>query len=127
MANPANLTNQKLAINGGSTKQAFQVIDTNGTINCPIKSNTDRIFIDVENADDAAVTVTVKGGTGVQSIQSKDTAFAFPASGNAGDKKFLGPFESSRVIKSDGSFDIAVLAASGAPNLNIRVIQLPKM
>ncbi len=127
MANPSSFTITDLTANSGATKPTFQAVDTNGTINCAAGSKASRLFFDMENADDAAVTVTIKGGTGIQAMQSKDTAFTLAASGSAGDKKFLGPFESSRVCKSDGSLDVTVLAATGAPNLNVRVLRLAKI
>lgn len=64
MANPANLTINETSANGAINQPTLQPVDTNGTINCPVKSLTDRLLIEVVNTDDAALTVTVKAGTG---------------------------------------------------------------
>ena len=125
MANPASLTINKLSANSSIAQQAAQTADTNGTINCPVKSLTDRLFIELVNADDAAVDVTVLAGTGAQAHQARDLKVTLSASGGGSDAKLLGPLSSSRFVKADGSIDVKVQAAAGAPNLSIRVYQLP--
>ena len=125
MANPANLTINELAANSAINQPTAQAIDTNGTINCAAKSLTDRLIIEVINTDDAALTVTLKAGTGVQAHQSRDLAVSLAATGTATDKRIIGPFESSRFSKADGSFDVQFTAATGAPACSVRVYRLP--
>jgi len=121
MANPANFTVNNLSANAAVTQPAAQTVDTNGTVNCQVNSLTDRLMIEVVNADDAAVTVTIKAGTGVQAHTSRELTFSV----GAGAAKVLGPLESMRFVKSDGSIDIQFQAATGAPNANVRVYRLP--
>src|SRR5437868_3038693 len=102
MANPANLTINELTANAGIAQPAAQAIDTNGTLNCAVKSLTDRLMIEVVNTDDAALTVTVKAGTGVQAHTARDLAVSVAA----GAGKIIGPLESMRFVKSDGSIDV---------------------
>jgi hypothetical protein len=126
MANPASLTINELTANGGINQPTAQTVDTNGTINCAAKSVTERLVIEVVNSAAAAITVTLKAGVNPPSIQARDLALSLAASGSAGDKKIFGPFDSSRFTKADGSFDVQFQAASGAPNLAVRIYRLPK-
>lgn len=121
MANPVNFTVNELSANAAVAQPAAQAVDTNGTINCPVKSQTDRLMIELNNADDAAVTVTVKAGTGSQAHTARDLAVTVAA----GATKVLGPLESMRFVKADGSIDLGVQAATGSPALNVRVYRLP--
>ena len=57
---------------------------------------------------------------------AQDLALVVGATAGGSDKKIFGPFESGRFCKADGTFDVNFLAASGAPNLTIRVYKLPK-
>ena len=121
MANPANLTINELSANAGLAQPAAQSVDTNGTINCGVKSQTDRLLIEVVNTDDAALTVTVKAGTGVHAHTSRDLAVSVPA----GAGKLIGPLESMRFVKADGSIDVQFQAAAGSPAASVRVYRLP--
>lgn len=127
MANPANLTINELLANGAINQPAAQSIDTNGTINCAVKSQTDRLMIEVVNTDDAALTVTVKAGTGVQAHTSRDLTVALTIAGGATPNKLIGPLESARFVKADGSIDIQFQAATGSPAASVRVYRLPKV
>jgi hypothetical protein len=125
MANPVNLTINETTANGSINQPAAQSIDTNGTLNCPVKSLTDRLMIEVVNTDDAALTVTVKAGTGVQAHTSRDLAVALTAAGGASPAKIIGPLESTRFVKADGSIDVQFQAAAGSPAASVRVYRLP--
>lgn len=125
MANPANLTINELTANAAVNQPAAQTIDTNGTLNCAVKSLTDRLMIELVNGDDAAVDVTVKAGTGVQAHTARDLKVTCAASGNAGANKIIGPLESMRFVKADGSIDLQFQAATGQPSLSVRVYRLP--
>jgi len=114
-------------MNGGATKPTFQACDTDATVPVNAGGSTDRLFLDIENADDAAVTLTIPAGTGVQAHQAKALTLTLAASGSPTDKRFWGPFESQMICKADGTFDLTIDAATGAPALNIRAIRLPKM
>ena len=127
MANPAEITINELPPNSALSFPAAQAIDTNGIVPLNAKSDTDRLILEVENADDAALTVTLKAGTGVQAHQAKDLAVALAASGGgATAKRVIGPLESSRFVKADGSIDVQFAAAAGAPNATVRCYRLPK-
>jgi hypothetical protein len=121
MANPANLTINELTANAGIAQPAAQAIDTNGTLNCAVKSLTDRLVIEVVNTDDATLTVTIKAGTGVQAHTARDLAVSVAA----GAGKIIGPLESMRFVKADGSIDVQFAAAAGAPAASVRVYRLP--
>jgi hypothetical protein len=125
MANPASLTVNEISANAAITKPAAQAIDTNGTVNCQVGSHTDRLMIEVINLDDAALTVTVKAGTGVQSHTARDLSVVVAATGGAGDKKLIGPLESSRFAKADGSIDVQ-FAGGASPTSSVTVYRLPK-
>lgn len=122
MANPANLTVTSLTANGATAQPAVQTIDTNGTINVPGGHPMDRMVIECVNAAANAITVTVKAGTNPPALLSRDMATSIPASS----ARVLGPFESARFTKADGTFDIQFQAASGSPNLTVRIYKLPK-
>ena len=125
MANPASLTINDLSANASINQPTAQTVDTNGTINCAVKSVTDRLFLECVNAAAAAIDVTIKGGFLPPSHRSSDLKITLAATGSAGDKKLIGPLESGRVTKTDGSIDVNFLAVSGAPNLTVRVYRLP--
>ncbi len=125
MANPANLTINELAANAAINQPAAQSVDTNGTINCPVESLTDRLMIEVVNTDDAALTVTVKAGTGVQAHTARDLAVSLAASGGGTANRIIGPLESQRFVKADGSIDVQFQAAAGSPAASVRVYRLP--
>lgn len=125
MANPANLTINELLANAAIGQPAAQTIDTNGTLNCAVKSLTDRLMLEVVNTDDAALTITVKAGTGVQAHTARDLAVALTATGGASPAKLIGPLESARFVKADGSIDVQFQAATGSPAASVRVYRLP--
>jgi hypothetical protein len=126
MANPASLNITELAANAGTNQPAAQAVDTNGTINCAVQSRMGRLMIEIVNAAAAALTVTIKAGTGVQAHTARDLAVAFAATGGASAKQVIGPLEATRFVKADGSIDINFLAAAGAPNATVTVYRLPK-
>jgi hypothetical protein len=128
MANPASLTINALSANGSVNQPAAQTIDTNGTVNCAAQSQTERLFLECVNAAAAAIDVTVKAGAYPPAHRAGigDLKVTLAATGSAGDKKLIGPIESSRFAKADGSVDVQFQAASGSPNLTLRVYRLPK-
>jgi hypothetical protein len=126
MSNSTPIIVAERTINTGATKAAYQVQDTNGTINVTANGSTDRLILDVENADDAAVTLTIQAPSCVQSNIPEELALTLAATGTATDKRFWGPFESQKICKADGSFDI-LIAGGASPIVNIRAIRLPKM
>lgn len=126
MANPANLTINECTGNSSINQPAAQTVDTNGTINCGVKSLTDRLMIEVVNAAAQALTVTVKAGTSVVAHTARDLAVALTATGGASPAKVIGPLEAARFVKADGSIDVQFQAASGSPNAAVRVYRLPR-
>jgi hypothetical protein len=91
----------------------------------PAESLADRMLMEVINLDDAALTVTLKAGTGVQAHTARDLAVVVAATGGAGDKKIIGPFESARFVKANGSIDVQ-FAGGASPTSTVRVYRLPK-
>ncbi len=126
MANPGSITVTDCVANGVINQPAVQTVDTDGTINCPVGGKTDRFILELINAAAAALTVTIKAGVGEQAKQAKDLAIALAATGGGTAKRIVGPLESSRFLKADGSIDIAFLAASSTPNCTVRAYRLPK-
>ncbi len=125
MANPASLTVNELPSNAAVNQPAAQAVDTNGTINVPVKSQTDRLMVEIVNTDDAALTVTIKAGTGVQAHTARDLVVSLAASGGGTANRIIGPLESMRFAKADGSIDIQFAAATGSPAASVRVYRLP--
>jgi hypothetical protein len=125
MANPVNLIINELSANAGINQPAAQAIDTNGTLNCAVKSLTDRLLIEVVNTDDAALTVTVKAGTSAVAHTARDLAVSLAASGGGTANRIIGPLESARFVKADGSIDVQFQAATGSPAASVRVYRLP--
>ena len=127
MANPASLTINELTKNAAISQPSAQSIDTTGTVNCPAAGLTDRLIIEVVNTDDAALTVTVKAGTGSQALIAADLAVSLAASGGgATANRIIGPFEAARFMKEDGSIDVTFTPATGAPACSVRVYRLPR-
>jgi hypothetical protein len=126
MANPASLTINELTGNSALSQPAAQTLDTAGTVPINCKSETDRLIIEAVNGDDAAATLTIKAGTGVQAHTAKDLAVALAASGGgATANRIIGPFEASRFVKADGSIDVT-LAGGASPSVAVRVYRLPR-
>jgi hypothetical protein len=129
MANPETLTVTDLVANGSVTQPAAQAIDTNGTVPLEAEGALDRTILEVINADDAALTVTIKAGAegaGAGRAGLGDMAVALAATGGAGDKKIIGPFEGARFQQAGGAMSVAFAAATGAPNASVRAYRLPK-
>jgi len=126
MANPASLTINSLVANSSLNQPSAQAIDTDGTVNCAVGSLMDRLFLEIINLAAAALTVTVKAGTGDHAHTALDLAISMAATGSAGDKKLVGPLEAARFVKADGSIDVAFLAAASTPNATVRVYRLPR-
>lgn len=129
MANPTTLTITELTRNAATSQPTVDTIDTNGTVPIEAGSLTDRMVIEVVNADDAALTVLVKAGDNPPALRAGqgDLSVALAASGGgATAKRMIGPFESSRFAQDDGSINVTFTAATGAPNAQVRVYRLPK-
>lgn len=125
MANPAELTVTDANMNGSVAQPAANAIDTNGTVPADIEGAHERILLEVNNTDDAALTVTIKAGSeaagaGRSSIGDLAVAVA------AGAVKLIGPLESARFQQADGKVNVAFLAAAGAPAASVRCYRLPK-
>lgn len=130
MANPDSLTLTPLQANGSVQQPAAQTIDTNGTVPLAVPGGeTDRVLLEIVNADDAALTVTVQAGdasAGAVRGAIGDLTLQLPASGAAGDKLIAGPFESARFRQAGGGLLLQFQAATGAPAATVRAYQLPK-
>jgi hypothetical protein len=128
MANPASFTITELSGHGGVSQPAAQTVDTNGIVPIPAGSDLDRLFIEIVNTDDAALTVTLQAGDYPLAPRSGigDASVAFTASGGGGDKKLIGPIESGRFAKKGGIVNLQFQAATGAPAASVRVYRLGK-
>jgi hypothetical protein len=126
MANPASLTITDLTKNAALNQPAVQAIDTDGTVNCAAAGLMDRLILEVINLAATALTVTILAGTGDQALIPADLAVALAATGNATDKRIIGPFEAGRFMKADGSFDVSFAKASGSTNATVRIYRLPR-
>lgn len=127
MANPASITVTALALNAGTNRPAVQTIDTDGTVPVTLAGDTANLIFELVNAAAAAVTVTFKAGANPPSLGARDLAIAMAATGGATATQIVGPFESGRFTKADGSMDIAFLAASSTPNVTVRAYRSPKV
>ena len=128
MANPATLTVTDLVANGSVTQPAVNSIDTTGTVPAAVAGAAERVVIEVVNAAVVALTVKVKAGAegaGAGRGQIGDVSVALAASGSAGDKKIIGPFESARFVQADGKLNVEFTPASGSPNATVRLYRLP--
>jgi hypothetical protein len=129
MANPTEVPVTDLAANSSVTQPAVNTIDTNGTVPVPAGGALERLVLEIINADDAALTVTIKAGdAGAGAVRGAigDVSIALAASGSAGDKKIIGPFESARFVQALGKLNVQFQAATGAPNATVRAYRLPK-
>jgi hypothetical protein len=129
MANPSTLTITELTRNAATSRPTVDTIDTNGTVPIVAGSSTDRMVIEVVNADDAALTVLIKAGDNPPALRAGqgDLSVALAATGGgATSSRMIGPFESGRFAKNDGDIDVTFTAATGAPNAQVRVYRLPK-
>lgn len=126
MANPASITVTALSANAGTNRPAAQTIDTDGTVPITVGGPMDRFILEIVNAAVNALTVTIKAGANPPSLGAKDLAIAMAATGGATAAQIVGPFESGRFIKADGSVDVAFLAGAGVPSVTIRAYRLPK-
>lgn len=126
MANPANLTVNACVANGSIAQPAAQTIDTNGNVSIAAGHSMDRMIVELVNAAANAITVTVKAGDRPPAMGARDLALTLSATGGGSDKKIFGPFESGRFVKSDGTIQFNFQAATGSPNLTVRVYKLPK-
>jgi hypothetical protein len=125
MANPTNLTVTDLAANAAVAQPAANAIDTNGTVPAALEGAHDRVILEVNNTDDAALTVTIKAGAesaGAIRGSIGDLAVAVPA----GAVRVIGPFESARFAQDGGAMNVAFLAATGAPAASVRCYRLSK-
>ena len=125
MANPAELAVTDAVANGVVAQPAANVIDTNGTVPAAVEGAHERILLEVNNTDDAALTVTIKAGSesaGAGRASLGDLAVAVAA----GAVKLIGPFEGARFQQADGKLNVAFLAAAGSPAASVRCYRLPK-
>jgi hypothetical protein len=122
MANPASLNVNTLSAHSAVARPVAQTIDTNGTVSVPGGQTMDRLLIELDNAAANAIDVTIKAGANPPSLAARDLVVTVPATGN----RVLGPLESGRFTKADGTFDIQFQASAGSPNLAIRIYRLPK-
>jgi hypothetical protein len=123
------LTVTDLTANGSVAQPAVNTIDTNGTVPVAIASAHERVLLEVINADDAALTVTVESGSegaGAGRAGIGDLVVALSATGGGTDKKIIGPFEPARFMQADGKLNVTFTAATGAPNATVRCYRLPK-
>lgn len=127
MANPANLTITELSKNSTVNQPAVQTLDTAGNIEIVgVGSLTDRLIIEAINTDDAAATLTIQAGDQPPGHTPAALAVSLAATGQAGDKKIIGPFEASRFVKADGNMDLT-LAGGASPTVTLRIYRLPKV
>lgn len=123
MANPANLAVTSLAVHGAVAPPAAQTIDTNAAaLNVVGTHEMDRLCIRLVNAAVNAIDVTFKAGTYPPALAARDLVVTVPASST----RIVSALESARFRKADGTFDIGFQAASGAPNLTVEILKLPK-
>lgn len=127
MANPASLTITELSANAALNQPAVQTLDTAGSISIlGVDSKTDRLIIEAINTDDAAATLTVNAADRPPGQTSAALAVAMAATGNATDKRIIGPFESGRFIQDDGTISLT-LAGGASPTVTLRIYRLPKV
>lgn len=130
MANPAELTVTDLSANAAVNQPTADAIDTNGTVPADIEGRHELVVLEVVNADDAALTVTIESGSegaGAGRSGLGDLSVALAASGGgATAKRIIGPFEPARFMQADGKLNVSFTAATGAPNAQVRLYRLPK-
>ena len=119
------LSVQKLTRNGATVSTGQTINPSNGIV-IPAAGNTRNLWFEVRNTNGTIGTVTVKAGDNPPSPLAADLDIALTGSGGATPAKIIGPFESARFMQSDGSVNIAVLAASSTPSVTVRAYRLPK-
>ena len=126
MANPSSVTVTALAANSSTARPAVQTVDTDGTVPIAVGGAMDRLIFEFVNAAAAALTITILAGDNPPSPLAADLAIALTATGGATPAVIAGPFESARFMQSDGTVNVAFLAASSTPNCTVRCYRLPK-
>jgi hypothetical protein len=125
VANPATLTVTALVLNSSIAKPAAQAIDTNGMVPIAADGSFSRLYLEVENVDDAVLTVAIGAGVDPPAFQGGVGALSLTIPITTG-VKLIGPFESARFAQSTGNLNVTFTAATGAPAANVRVYRLPK-
>lgn len=129
MANPASFTITELPVNTATARPAVQTVDTDTTtgIPCDPKSQMDRLFFEFFNAAAQAITITFLAGDNPPSHLTRPLTVELTATGGATPSRIVGPFESQRFVRADGTIRIAFVAASGSPNVQVRAYRLQKI
>jgi hypothetical protein len=127
MANPSSITVTNCATNSAINQPSTQAIDTDGTVPIAAGGEMFLLILEIINAAAVALTVTIKAGDNPPAATAADLVLTFAATGNAGAKQIVGPFESARFLQDDGSVNVAFLAASSTPNATVRAYRLPKI
>ncbi len=123
--NPATLTITDIGESSAVTKPAGDAIDTEGTVPLAADGATERIVLDIENLDDAALTVRIKAGVHERGALG-DLSVSLAASGGGTAKRVIGGLESARFAQKGGHMNIEFDAATGAPNALVRAYRLPR-
>jgi len=124
--NPSTLTVTDIPESGVVSQPAGDTIDTDGVVPLAAGGATERIVLEVENLDDAALTVRVKAGVHARAGIG-DLSVALAASGDgATAKRVIAGLESARFAQKGGHMNIEFDAASGAPNAKVRAYRLPR-
>jgi hypothetical protein len=128
MANPSFFTINNLTANASVTQPTADTVDTTGTVPIRAGSLTSRMIVEVINGAGVGLTVAVKAGNNPPAVRAGlgDLSVSLAASGSAGDKKIIGPFESARFAQGNGDVNLSFSPVSGSPNATVRVYHLPK-
>lgn len=131
MANATAITINDLTANGSVAPATAQILDTGTaavTLETPVTSDMDRMFIEVTNTHaTATLTVTLETGADPPAFRQAlgDVTSAPLAAVNG--RRIFGPFESGRFAQASGKLQVTFTPASGTITANFTCYRLPKV
>lgn len=128
MANAAAITVVDLVAATPTTDPTPNALDTGTdavTLRANLGGNMDRVVLRVKNT--GAQTTVVSIGAGDNPPAQRAGVGALSKTILAGVTWWIGPFESSRFVQSDGYLDVTVTPASGTIGAEITCFRLPRI
>lgn len=129
MANATAITVTDLTANAVTARPTGDTLDTGTaavTLAAAIGNVANRVIIEVTNTAAANLVASVAAGAEPPALNAGQGALA---SANIAQNAvvYMGPFESGRFIKADGSLSVTFTPASGTIGATIRCYRLPKI
>ncbi|MGI6376436.1 MAG: hypothetical protein GX601_06745 [Anaerolineales bacterium] len=127
MANPEKLKVTSLLMNDSMAQPTADTIDTNGAVPIAAADLAGRgndLMIEVVEPDVRATTVTVLAGDNPPAVRRGLGDLTIEI--DKGAAVVIGPLETARFIRDDGTLQLAFIGSGGAASAQVRVYLLPK-